>query len=156
MAYQHLFGSATGGSSGAGYKTLAVTDGFYNIMSDDELSNYNNYSFAGGDEHPIKFCHYYKPYKQCFVQSAVSFEYDYVGRNSSIAHSLVFSEEETETLLNDHLCPVNPAMFMNSAADSFKRPSTSHLPEVKYSFISCKERKFNADFIMRYFNSDLF
>ncbi len=156
MAYQHLFGSATGGSSGAGYKTLAVTDGFYNIMSDDELSNYNNYSFAGGDEHPIKFCHYYKPYKQCFVQSAVSFEYDYVGRNSSIAHSLVFSEEETETLLNEHLCPVNPAMFMNSAADSFKRPSTSHLPEVKYSFISCKERKFNADFIMRYFNSDLF
>lgn len=156
MAYQHLFGSASGGTSGAGYKTLAATDEFYNVMSDDELSNYNNYSFTAGDEHPVKFCHYYKQYKQCFIQSAISFEYDYVGRNSSIAHTLVLSEQESRKLLEEHICPVSPDMFMNTGSDSFARPSGSKLPAVGYRFLSCRDREYNAAFISKFFKSDVF
>ena len=156
MAYQHLFGSAAGGSSGAGYKTLASTPDFYNVMSDDELSNYNNYAFTSGDEHPVKFCHYYKPYKQCFVQSAVSFEYDYVGRNSSIAHTLVLSENESEYVLREHICPFSPAMFMNARSDNFERPMVDKLPAVDYRFLECRDREYNTASISKLFRSDIF
>lgn len=156
MAYQHLFGSTAGGSSGAGYKTLASTPDFYNVMSDDELSNYNNYAFTAGDEHPVKFCHYYKEYKQCFIQSAVSFEYDYVGRNSSIAHTLVLSEAESSVILHEHVCPFSPAMFMNARSDNFKRPESEHLPEVDYRFMDCRDREYNVTSIGKMFKGDVF
>ena len=156
MAYQHLFGSASGGTSGAGYKALASTPEFYNIATDDELSSYNNYSFTGGDEHPVKFCHYYKEYKKCFIQSAVSFEYDYVGRNSSIAHTLVLTGEESERLLKEHICPFNPDMFMNARKDDFERPSGEYLPDKKYEFLPCGDREQITSLIRRYFRSDDF
>ncbi|MBR5090775.1 MAG: hypothetical protein IK093_15195 [Ruminiclostridium sp.] len=156
MAYQHLFGSSAGGASGAGYKTLASTPEFYNVMSDDELSNYNNYSFISGDEHPIKFCHYYKEYKQCFIQSAISFEYDYVGRNSSIAHTLVLTEGESNALLYDHICPFSPAMFMNTRSEDFRRPDSETLPAVDYSFLPCRDREYNTAAISKFFKSDIF
>ncbi len=156
MAYQHLFGSTAGGSSGAGYKTLAATPDFYNVMSDDELSNYNNYTFTAGDEHPVKFCHYYKPYKQCFIQSAVSFEYDYVGRNSSIAHTLVLSENESDYILNEHICPFSPAMFMNAKSDNFERPAVDKLPAVDYRFLDCRDSEYNKNAISKLFRSEIF
>ena len=155
MAYQHLFGSSAGGSSGAGYMTLASTPEFYNVMSDDELSNYNNYSFAAGDEHPVKFCHYYKEYKQCFIQSAISFEYDYVGRNSSIAHSLVLTEAESRYALYEHVCPFSPAMFMNSRSDSFERPSGDFLPAVDYRFLKCGDKEHNTAVLGKFFRSEI-
>ncbi len=156
MAYQHLFGSAAGGSSGAGYKTLAVTDEFYNIMSDDELSNVNNYTFTAGEEHPVKFCCYYREYKQCFIQSAISFEHDYVGRNSSIAHTLVLTESESRRLLEEHICPLNMKMFMNAERDDFQRPSGSSLPSLNYHFEECRDREYNTAFITKFFNSSVF
>ena len=156
MAYQHLFGSSAGGAAGAGYKTLAASPEFYNVMSDDELSNYNNYSFTSGDEHPVKFCHYYKEYKQCFIQTAISFEYDYVGRNSSIAHTLVLTEEVSRYMLEEHVCPFSPAMFMNTRSDNFERPSGNSLPPVDYSFLPCRDREYNMSVIGKYFKSDIF
>ncbi len=156
MAYQHLFGSASGGTSGAGYKTLASTPEFYNVMTDDELSNYNNYSFVGGDEHPVKFCHYYKEYKKCFIQSAVSFEYDYVGRNSSIAHTLVLTESESDHLLKEHVCPFSPGMFMNARSDDFARPATEFLPDTEYRFLECADREHVTAIISKFFRSDDF
>ena len=156
MAYQHLFGSAAGGSSGAGYKTLAATQEFYNIMSDDELSNVNNYTFSAGDEHPVKFCCYYREYKQCFIQSAISFEYDYVGRNSSVAHTLVLTETESRRVLEEHICPLNMKMFMNTERDDFPRPSGSTLPSVNYHFEECRDRGYNTAFITKFFNSSVF
>ena len=156
MAYQHLFGRAAGGSSGAGYKTLAVTEEFYNIMSDDELSNVNNYTFTAGEEHPVKFCSYYREYKQCFIQSAISFEYDYVGRNSSVAHTLVLTETESRRLLEEHICPLNMKMFMNAGREDFARPSGSSLPAVNYHFEECGDREYNTGFITKFFNSNTF
>ena len=156
MAYQHLFGSASGGTSGAGYKTLAATPDFYNVMTDDELSGYNNYTFKGKDECPVKFVHCYKEYKQCFIQSAVSFEYDYVGRNSSIAHTLVLTEQESRTILEEHICPFSPAMFMNSRSDKFERPKSETLPAVDYRFLKCGDREYNKNVITKFFKSDIF
>ena len=156
MAYQHLFGSASGGTSGAGYKTLAATPDFYNVMTDDELSGYNNYTFKGKDESPVKFVHCYKEYKQCFIQSAVSFEYDYVGRNSSIAHTLVLTESESRTILEEHICPFSPAMFMNSRSDKFERPKNETLPAVDYRFLKCGDREYNKNVITKFFKSDIF
>ena len=156
MAYQHLFGSASGGTSGAGYKTLAATPDFYNVMTDDELSGYNNYTFKGKDERPVKFVHCYKEYKQCFIQSAVSFEYDYVGRNSSIAHTLVLTEPESRTILDEHVCPFSPAMFMNSRSDKFERPKNETLPAVDYRFLKCGDREYNKGVITKFFKSDTF
>jgi hypothetical protein len=125
-------------------------------MTDDELSGYNNYSFSGKTESPVKFCHYYKEYKQCFIQSAVSFEYDYVGRNSSIAHTLVLSEAESRRILEDHICPFSPAMFMNSKSDSFERPKTGTLPELDYRFLKCGDREYNKNVITKFFRSEVF
>ena len=156
MAYQHLFGSASGGTSGAGYKTLAATPDFYNVMTDDELSGYNNYTFKGRDESPVKFVHCYKEYKQCFIQSAVSFEYDYVGRNSSIAHTLVLTESESRAILEEHICPFSPAMFMNSRSDKFERPKNETLPAVDYRFLKCGDREYNKNVITKFFKSDIF
>lgn len=156
MAYQHLFGSASGGSSGAGYKTLAATEEFYNVMSDDELSNINNYSFTSGDVHPVKFCCYYREYKQCFIQSAVSFEHDYVGRNSSIAHSLILTEAESRRILDEHICPFSPAMFANGTGAEVPRPSGSTLPAVDYRFLNCKDREYNTSIISKFFPGDIF
>ena len=156
MAYQHLFGSASGGATGAGYKTLAVTDEFYNVMSDDELSNVNNYTFAAGDEHPVKFCHYYREYKQCFVQSTISFEYDYVGRNSSIAHTLVLTEAESRKLLNEHVFPFNPAMFLNAANENFVRPTGDKLPAVDYVFPNCRGYDYNTSVLGKFFKIEVF
>ncbi|MBQ3843239.1 MAG: hypothetical protein II820_11200 [Ruminiclostridium sp.] len=154
MAYQHLFGSATGGSSGAGYRTLAATEEFYNVMSDDELSSYNNYSFIG--DHPVKFYCCYKEYKQCFIQSAISFEYDYVGRDSSVAYTLVLNENETKKILDEHIRPFNPDMFINSKSGDFARPRSEKLPSVQYRFDECTPREHNAAFISKYFRSDIF
>ena len=156
MAYQHLFGSASGGSSGAGYKTLAATEEFYNVMSDDELSNINNYSFTAGNEHPVKFCCYYREYKQCFIQSAVSFEHDYVGRNSSIAHSLVLTEAESRRILDEHICPFSPAMFANGTGAEVPRPSSDRLPAADYRFLNCKDREYNTSVISKFFTSEQF
>lgn len=156
MAYQHLFGSASGGSSGAGYKTLAATEEFYNVMSDDELSNINNYSFTAGDEHPVKFCCYYREYKQCFIQSAVSFEHDYVGRNSSIAHSLVLTEAESRRILDEHICPFSPAMFANGTGAEVPRPSSDRLPAADYRFLNCKDREYNKSVLSKLFTVEQF
>ncbi|MCR4780167.1 MAG: hypothetical protein K5876_03625 [Ruminiclostridium sp.] len=156
MAYQHLFGSASGGSSGAGYKTLAATEEFYNVMSDDELSNINNYSFTSGDAHPVKFCCYYREYKQCFIQSAVSFEHDYVGRNSSIAHSLVLTEAESSRILNEHICPFSPAMFANGTGAEVPRPASDRLPAVDYRFLNCKDREYNKNVLSKLFTVEQF
>ena len=156
MAYQHLFGSSSGGASGAGYRTLASTPEFYNVMSDDELSSYNNYSFTSGDDHPVKFCHCYKEYKQCFIQSSVSFERDYVGRNSSVAHTLVLSEAESRYILNEHICPFSPAMFMNSKSEQFDRSVGETLPAVDYRFLACRDRGYNIASVNRIFKSDIF
>jgi|GEM_PF-2279704 len=156
MAYQHLFGSASGGSAGAGYRTLAATEEFYNVMSDDELSGYNNYSFTGGDDHPVKFCCCYKEYKQCFIQSAISFEYDYVGRNSSVAYTLVLNERESRQVLEEHIRPFNPDMFINAKSGNFARPRSEKLPSVQYVFEECTGREHNAAFISKYFRSDVF
>ena len=156
MAYQHLFGSASGGSSGAGYKTLAATDEFYNVMSDDELSNINNYSFNSGDVHPVKFCCYYREYKQCFIQSAVSFERDYVGRNSAIAHSLVLTEAESRRILDEHICPFSPGMFANGTGGAVQRPSGSRIPAAEYRFLACKDREYNTSIISKFFPGEIF
>lgn len=155
MAYQHLFGSASGGSAGAGYRTLAATEEFYNVMSDDELSIYNNYSFSG-DDHPVKFYCCYKEYKQCFIQSAISFEYDYVGRNSSVAYTLVLNDHESRRILEEHIRPFNTDMFINSKTGDFARPRSEKLPSVQYRFEECTEREHNAAFISKYFRSDVF
>lgn len=156
MAYQHFFGSTAKGASGAGQKTIAATKEFYNVMSESDLYSVNGYTFTAGEEHPVKFCCYYRADKQCFVQSAVSFEHDYAGRNSSFANTLVLTEAESLRVLEEHICPVNMNMFINAVRDDFPRPSSDTLPAVTYHFEECREREYNTAFLSRFFNSNVF
>ena len=156
MAYQHLSGSTAGRASGTEQGIIACTPEFSSVISDNELSKYNYYSFTAENDHPVKFCHYYKDSIQCFIQSAVSPEYGNTDRDSSIAHTLALSEEESSIILDEHICPFSPAMFMNARPDRFRRPAGDHLPPVNYRFLDCRDREYNVASIGKLFKGDVF
>ena len=84
MALQLLYGSEASQYGSAGYKTLAATPEIFNYITEQDTSSSRIYDFDAEGEHPIKFCSYYNPYINAFVQTATSYEQDYVGRDSHL------------------------------------------------------------------------
>lgn len=132
MAYQHLFGSSANSAMGAGYCTLAYTPEFYDMLSDSELSNYNIYHFSSTGDHPIKYYHFYDEYRKVFIQSSISYELDYAGRDSYIANSMVLTEEETNNIIYNNAQPFQRKAFMNGLSEDFVRPEGENIPAVDY------------------------
>lgn len=140
MAYQELHGSKNSQYSGVGDAVLASTPRIYDIVLDSDISANRLYSFSSSGKHPIKFNHYYHKEYEMFIQTATSFELDYINRESSISHTLVLSKEETKGLLNSDSSVLNPDMFMNGRDENFERPTTETLPELEYKATAVAQR----------------
>lgn len=144
MALQLLYGSEASQYGSAGYKTLAATPEIYNYITEQDTSSSRIYDFDSEGEHPIKFCSYYNPYINAFVQTATSYEQDYVGRDSHISHTLVLSPEETAKILEPYNTVLNPDMFMNGRSAEFSRPDNKDLPSVDYTVLERYNAKFGV------------
>lgn len=144
MALQLLYGSEASQYGSAGYKTLAATPEIFNYITEQDTSSSRIYDFDAEGEHPIKFCSYYNPYINAFVQTATSYEQDYVGRDSHISHTLVLSPEETAEILKPNNTVLNPDMFMNGRSAEFSRPDNKDLPSIDYTVLERYNAKFGV------------
>ena len=146
MAFQHL--------SAANGRVIASTPSF-GAVTEDELAAYINCSAGDSGGEPIRFCHFYKESIGSFVQICVSLIHSRSGQSLPVAHTLALSDAETRFLLNEHVSPFSPAMFMNSK-ETFERPKTSVLEPVEYRFLKCGDREHNSALISKFFRSDVF